>query len=395
MIQRNVTRSPMRERILDAADRLLSRYGYQKTTADDLAREAAIGRRTVYVHFTSKEEIFLASIDRVVERLIDELKRVLYSGGSADERLRRMLMTRILFRFDSVHDYHQSLDDMFSVLRSAYLERRDRYMAMEAEVFTQVLVEGQQRARLVQERGVPLISGRGAQPWDMQPELAQQLEHQVSEAKRNIWTTLSPEFLNQFPTALHLHTQSQDRQDYICHPPSGESLSAESEDLLASYPAQQYDVRIVISDGLNAKSISDPGHLQPFLLALRQQLQEGGHQVDPREIFLENGRVRAGYRIGEQSFAADPPGADSSENKAPKTIVHVIGERPGTIHDNYSVYVSTAPSSVWQQPGKMDHDQTKVVSGISDSSLDPQVAAQQVYQLIGPYSDSKPGDGPP
>lgn len=143
MIQRNVTRSPMRERILDAADRLLSRYGYQKTTADDLAREAAIGRRTVYVHFTSKEEIFLASIDRVVERLVDELKRVLYSGGAADERLRRMLTTRILFRFDSVHDYHQSLDDMFSVLRSAYLERRERYMAMEAEVFTQVLVEGQ------------------------------------------------------------------------------------------------------------------------------------------------------------------------------------------------------------------------------------------------------------
>lgn len=260
-----------------------------------------------------------------------------------------------------------------------------------------ILAEGQQRARVVQERGVPLISGRGAQPWDMQPELAQQLEHQVSEAKKNIWTTLSPEFLNQFPTALHLHTQSQDRQDFICHPPSGESLSAESKNLLASYPAQQYDVRIVISDGLNAKSISDPGHLQPFLLALRQQLQEGGHQVDPREIFLENGRVRAGYRIGEESFAAGPPGEDSGESKAPKTIVHVIGERPGTIHDNYSVYVSTAPSSVWQQPGKMDHDQTKVVSGISDSSLDPQIAAQQVSQLIGPSSDSKTvgtGDGP-
>jgi hypothetical protein len=56
----------------------------------------------------------------VVERLIDELKRVLSSGGAADERLKRMLVTRILFRFDSVHDYHQSLDDMFSVLRSAY-----------------------------------------------------------------------------------------------------------------------------------------------------------------------------------------------------------------------------------------------------------------------------------
>jgi AcrR family transcriptional regulator len=149
MILRNVTRSPMRDRILDAADRLLARFGYQKTTADDLAREAGIGRRTIYVHFTSKEEIFLASIDRVVERLVDELKRVLYSGGAPDERLRRMLVTRVLFRFDSVAGYHGSLDDMFSVLRSAYLERRDRYLGMEADVFAHVLSEGQRAGTLV------------------------------------------------------------------------------------------------------------------------------------------------------------------------------------------------------------------------------------------------------
>lgn len=142
MILRNVTRSPMRERILDAADRMLARFGYQKTTADDLAREAGIGRRTVYVHFTSKEEIFLASIDRVVERLVDELKRILYSGGSAEERLRRMLEARVLYRFDSVNAYHESLDDMFAVLRGAYLERRERYLAQEAEVFANVLTEG-------------------------------------------------------------------------------------------------------------------------------------------------------------------------------------------------------------------------------------------------------------
>ncbi|MBK7876075.1 MAG: TetR/AcrR family transcriptional regulator [Planctomycetes bacterium] len=142
MILRNVTRSPMRERILDAADRMLARYGYQKTTADDLAREAGIGRRTVYVHFTSKEEIFLASIDRVVERLIDELKRILYSGGSAEERLRRMLEARVLYRFDSVNAYHESLDDMFAVLRGAYLDRRERYLAQEADVFAHVLTEG-------------------------------------------------------------------------------------------------------------------------------------------------------------------------------------------------------------------------------------------------------------
>src|SRR6185295_3136508 len=56
---------PTREAILDATDRLLGRLGYQKTTIDDLAREADVGRRTIYLNFQSKEEIFLSSIDRV------------------------------------------------------------------------------------------------------------------------------------------------------------------------------------------------------------------------------------------------------------------------------------------------------------------------------------------
>lgn len=149
MIQRNITRSPMRDRILDAADGLLGRFGFQKTTAEDLAREAGIGRRTIYVHFTSKEEIFLASIDRVVERLIGELKRVLYSGGPADERLRKMMVARILFRFDQVHAYHQNLDDMFRVLRPAYLERREDYFKHEADVFARVIEEAQRAALVV------------------------------------------------------------------------------------------------------------------------------------------------------------------------------------------------------------------------------------------------------
>src|SRR5213594_715730 len=105
-----------REGILDATDRLLGRLGYQKTTIDDLAREAGIARRTIYLHFPSKEEIFLASIDRVVERLLGELRGIASSGGAPELRLRRMLVQRVLFRFDSVREYHESLEDLLAVL---------------------------------------------------------------------------------------------------------------------------------------------------------------------------------------------------------------------------------------------------------------------------------------
>src|SRR5437763_1237801 len=48
--------TPAAGRILDAADRLLARYGYQKMTVDDLAREAGIGKGTVYLSFPGKSE---------------------------------------------------------------------------------------------------------------------------------------------------------------------------------------------------------------------------------------------------------------------------------------------------------------------------------------------------
>jgi AcrR family transcriptional regulator len=139
---------PTREAILDATDRLLGRHGYQKTTIDDLAREAGVARRTVYLHFASKEEIFLASIDRVVERLLGELRSIASSGGSCEERLRRMLLQRVLFRFDSVSDYHESLEELLAVLRPAYLRRRGRYFQAEAEVLAGVLLEGDQSGAL-------------------------------------------------------------------------------------------------------------------------------------------------------------------------------------------------------------------------------------------------------
>jgi AcrR family transcriptional regulator len=131
-----------REAILDAAERLLARYGYKKTTMDDVAREAGIGKGTTYLHFPSKEELTLCTIDRIVDRLLDRLWAIARSGGPADRRLRDMLLTRVLFRFDSVRDYSPSLDDLLASLRAAYLARRQHYFDAEAEVFTGVLREG-------------------------------------------------------------------------------------------------------------------------------------------------------------------------------------------------------------------------------------------------------------
>lgn len=141
----NVAAQPKTTRgaILDATDRLLARYGYKKMTIDDLAREVGIGKGSVYLHFSSKEEIALTHIDRIIERLKDNLRVIAAKPLKPDERLRRMLIERVLFRFDSVQHYKQSLDEMLSYVRPQLLERRKLYFEQEAQIFSSVIKEGQ------------------------------------------------------------------------------------------------------------------------------------------------------------------------------------------------------------------------------------------------------------
>jgi AcrR family transcriptional regulator len=133
-----------RNEILDATDRLLTRYGYKKMTIDDLAQEVGIGKGSVYLHFSSKEDIALSHVDRIIERLKAKLRAIAAKKGTADKRLREMLVERVMFRFDSVQHYTQSLNELLSYVRPGLLDRRKRYFDEEASIFAAVIAEGQE-----------------------------------------------------------------------------------------------------------------------------------------------------------------------------------------------------------------------------------------------------------
>jgi len=135
-------REDIRDLILDAADQLLARYGYRKMTIDDLAREVGIGKGTVYLHFKSKEDVALSRIDRVIQRLTERLHVLGASGQSPVEKLRAMLMLRVMFRFDNVQHYTESINQVMAAIRPALLERRKHYFEAEARIIAGVLKDG-------------------------------------------------------------------------------------------------------------------------------------------------------------------------------------------------------------------------------------------------------------
>ena len=147
MSQKAAARDLVKEGLLDAMDRLLVRFGYQKTTVDDLAGEAGIGKGTIYLYFNSKEQVALSCIDRFHERLIVRLNEIANGEASPQAKITKVLMARVMGRFDYCKNQN-SFDEMLSALQKELLCRRDRFHAEEAGVIEQILVKGAKSGEL-------------------------------------------------------------------------------------------------------------------------------------------------------------------------------------------------------------------------------------------------------
>ena len=249
----------------------------------------------------------------------------------------------------------------------------------DARADAEILAEARVKMQEVRARGVELTEGHGPNVWDLQPEVDKKLRRLYADARACLWAELPAGFERRFENAVPLRTTSQDRKDYILHPPTGEQLDASARQTLEKLAKKRgglYDVQIVISDGLNALSLTDEGHLQPYLDTVRQKLKEAGFGVAPELIIVRNGRVRAGYRIGQALFANAP------DRNSTRVVLHLVGERPGSGHHAYSVYLTAVPGRLWAESGQVDHNVTRVISGIADTSLHPAQAAADTVRLL-------------
>jgi ethanolamine ammonia-lyase large subunit len=240
----------------------------------------------------------------------------------------------------------------------------------------EVRAEGARQMAAVRRRGVHLAEGHGATWSDLEPGLAKEVRRIYDDGKHAIRAELDAPFRASMTGAAFLATRSLDRNDYILHPTTGEVLQGASVASVKDLRARQdgaYDVQIVVSDGLNALSITNLAQFRPFLDLLREGLSGAGFHVAPADIVVTNGRVRAGYRIGEALF-----GGLSGR----RAILHVIGERPGTGHDTFSVYITCPEGEKWARAGAVDHDITRVVAGIADEALAPRLGAGSTVRIL-------------
>jgi AcrR family transcriptional regulator len=148
MSARVVDKKEKKDQIVEAAIREFSRKGFSRTTIDDIARAAGIGKGTVYEYFSNKEEIVHESFRFFMNSLEPDFQAILISGVPAKEKL-----VKIFDRFSHFisSEYQELVELMFEFWSEGIKEKGSKGVLFEEmikfyhvyrEIFADIIIEG-------------------------------------------------------------------------------------------------------------------------------------------------------------------------------------------------------------------------------------------------------------
>ena len=129
-----------RENILKIARDIFSKYGYKKTTLDDIANAVRKGKSSLYYYFKSKEDLFQAVIMKEVEILAHELEIVINRNTDPVDKLRDYILTKMATFRNLANFYHAIENDVTAV--GFIDEVKLKYEQDEIRMIKRILIEG-------------------------------------------------------------------------------------------------------------------------------------------------------------------------------------------------------------------------------------------------------------
>jgi AcrR family transcriptional regulator len=135
-----------RAEILDAALRVFGQYGFRRTSMDDVAREADIGKGTIYLSFTSKEEVFQALSERLSQRMLAGAEAASRQPGTTADKLAAMHAAWFGTYADTIRRSPHAadlLDAKHRLSADLVTDAASRYKRLVRDVLTDAAVAGE------------------------------------------------------------------------------------------------------------------------------------------------------------------------------------------------------------------------------------------------------------
>ena len=99
-----------KETILKAAAECFSRYGFDKTTLEDIGKAAKLNKASLYYYFKNKEEIFMQVVLEESALHIEKLQQKVSDLSSTEEQVITYLSERLRYHRDVVNLNQLSLE---------------------------------------------------------------------------------------------------------------------------------------------------------------------------------------------------------------------------------------------------------------------------------------------
>lgn len=136
-----IPKEEVRETILNVAREIFSRFGFHKTTMDDIARATGKGKSSIYYYYKNKEEIFRAVVDREILVLRSKILVAINAGRDPREKLKAYVIERMQGFDNFLNLYHVLKTEFLSHFDFAE-QIRKKYDLEEIGIIKNILDEG-------------------------------------------------------------------------------------------------------------------------------------------------------------------------------------------------------------------------------------------------------------
>lgn len=131
----------VKEAIVNVARHIFSRFGFKKTTMDEIALASRKGKSSIYYYFASKEEIFQAVVEKEAEILKQELIKATKETDSPAQKLKMHVLIRMRTMEKLANFYSAIKDDYLGHLD--FIEKiRKKYDQEEIQMMENILADG-------------------------------------------------------------------------------------------------------------------------------------------------------------------------------------------------------------------------------------------------------------
>ena len=140
-----------KERILSTAQKIFARFGIRKTTMDEIAKMARMGKATIYYYFKSKEEIFAQVIRKESGILKQKLQEAIQDADTPQDKIRNYVLTRMK-HLGELTNYYSTLTDEYLDHYSFVEKERKYFTQYEIDSIESILKEGIEQGVFVMKK---------------------------------------------------------------------------------------------------------------------------------------------------------------------------------------------------------------------------------------------------